>query len=110
MSKGMYCCPCCNSSFQRALFYRDPELYHEQEPALMRTLAELRERGGGTRWYRAPFYYTVLALHEIGTKAAKAELGIIAEKAGKRLAGKRRGDDRASRARAKIVEMLGSYG
>ena len=109
LRSGMYCCPCCNSSFQRALFRCDRKLYREQEPAFMAKLKELRERGGGTRWYRAPFYYTILALHEIGTKAAKAELQLLAERAGQRLANKHRGDDRASRARAKIVEMLDSY-
>ena len=109
LREGMYCCPCCNSSFQRALFCCDQELYLEQEPASMAKLKELRERGGGTRWYRAPFYYTILALHEIGTEAAKAELRLIAERSGKRLANKRRGDDRASQARTKIVEFLESY-
>lgn len=109
LRSGMHCCPCCNSSFQRALFLCDRELYDEQEPAFMAKLKELRERGGGTRWYRAPFYYTLLALHEIGTKSTKEELRVVAGRAGERLAKQRRGDDRASRAREKIVEMLEPY-
>jgi len=109
LKHGQYCCPCCNSSYQRHMFWLDPDAYHEQEPAFMRTLGKLRKRGGGTRWYRAPFYYTILTLHEIGTDAAKAELQLIADRAGRRLASRQRGDDRASRARAQIVDMLSSY-
>ena len=109
LEHGQYCCPCCNSSYQRHMFWLDPESYREQEPAFMQTPRALRKRGGGTRWYRAPFYYTILTLHEIGTDATKAELQVVADRAGKRLANRRRGDDRASRARAAIVEMLNTY-
>ena len=75
----------------------------------MSHLKASRERGGGTRWYRAPFYVTVLALHDIGSKAAKEELRRVARRVKPNLADKWTGEDRASRAKAKAAEILLAY-
>ena len=59
--------------------------------------------------YRAPFYLTVLVLHDIGSAAAKQELKEVAQRVRANTASKWTGEDRASRAKAKAAEILMSY-
>ncbi len=106
---GMYCCQVCTPQYERALRLAAPGLYRRQEAKFIANLKAWRERGGGTRWYRAPFYLTVLALHDIASKAAREELQCVAARVSPRLPAKWSGDDRASRAKAKAAEILLSY-
>jgi hypothetical protein len=109
LARGMYCCQVCTPQYQRALSHAAPALYRKQESKFMRHLKEWRERGGGTRWYRMPFYLTVLALHDIGSKAAKKELTAVARNYRGDPRKKWTGDDRSSRAKAKAADILMSY-
>jgi hypothetical protein len=54
----------------------DRERYEAQEPAFMEILR--RDRADGHRWKQHPFYYTILALDELGTDAARQELHEVA--------------------------------
>jgi hypothetical protein len=56
-------------------------------------------RSGRRRWYRYPFYYTLLALHEIGSEAAQEELHAIAQGLRPSLLRRYQGSDRQSRFR-----------
>ena len=109
IERGMYCCPVCTPQYQRALHFADPELYQKQETKYMAHLKAWRERGGGTRWYRAPFYLTVLSLYDIGTDAAKAELKTVANRVKPNTFTKWKGSDRASRAKAVAADILAEY-
>lgn len=109
LERGMYCCQVCTPQYERALRLAAPGLYRRQEAKFLSHLKAWRERGGGTRWYRAPFYLTVLALHDIGSKAAKRELKEVAQRVTANTATKWKGEDRASHAKAKAAEILMSY-
>lgn len=109
LDRGMYCCQVCTPQYERALRLAAPGLYRRQERKFISHLKAWRERGGGTRWYRAPFYLTVLVLHDIGSKAAKEELKCVARRVKANMASKWTGNDRASRAKAKAAEILMTY-
>ena len=106
LEKGMYCCPVCTPMYQRALRFAAPGLYRRQEAKFMAHLEAWRERGAGTRWYGAPFYVTVLALHDIGSKAARRELSRVASRVKPNITSKWTGEDRASRAKARAAGIL----
>ncbi|MHC4200880.1 MAG: hypothetical protein ACYSU0_12885 [Planctomycetota bacterium] len=109
LESGMYCCQVCTPQYERALRRAAPGLYRRQEAKFMSHLKAWRERGGGTRWYRAPFYVTVLALHDIGSRSAKEELKRVARRVKPNIADKWTGEGRASRAKAKAAEILLTY-
>lgn len=109
LERGMYCCQVCTPQYERALRHAAPELYSDQEAKFISHLKSWRERGGGTRWYRALFYLTVLALHDIGSEAAHEELNCVAQRVKPNIATKWIGNDRASQAKAKAAEMLMTY-
>lgn len=71
-STGLYCCGTCAAGYWRNLALN---LFPRAEERLRRGLRELRDlRCGGARWRRFPFYYTSLALTEIGPDLAKPEM------------------------------------
>jgi hypothetical protein len=109
LERGMYCCPICTPQYERALHFAAPDLYDSQESKYIAHLKAWRERGGGARWYRAPFYTLVLALHDIGTDMAEEELSCVAQRVQPATFTKWTQNDRFSRAKAKAAEILKSY-
>jgi hypothetical protein len=75
---GVYCCGACSAGYWRNLalnlFPRAEERLHDG----LRQLKQLR-CGDGT-WRRFPFFYTSLALTEIGPELAGAEMRYAAER------------------------------
>jgi hypothetical protein len=61
-----------NVMYTSTLKLVDPERYVAQEGAFVEVLR--RDRTAGLRWKQHPFYYTLLALDEIGTDATRKEL------------------------------------
>ncbi len=69
---GVYCCGLCSVSLWRHLVTSHAA---EDDRRLENGLQELhRYRDGAGRWKRFPFYYTLLALSEMGLPAARSEL------------------------------------
>jgi hypothetical protein len=105
---GRFCCARCNAVYQPALKLVDPERYQAQEGAFIDELH--RDRTKGMRWKQHPFYYTLLALDEIGTDAAREELRYVGHRMRpsvlKRYRGKK---DRASRFRQLAIEKALQY-
>jgi hypothetical protein len=69
---GMYCCGTCSAAYWRNLAIN---LLPRSEERLHQGLRELKLlRSGNGKWRRFPFYYTCLALTEIGPELAKSEM------------------------------------
>jgi hypothetical protein len=69
---GMYCCGICSVSMWRHLAAGG---FRQQAKRLKAGMNALKaHRDGNGRWRRFPFYYTLLALLEIGTKQAREEI------------------------------------
>ena len=107
LSAGTFCCPPCTSQYQLALRKASPSLYGKQEPHFMESLEA--SRSDRRRWYRYPFYYTLLALHEIGSEAAQEELHTVAQGLRLSLLGRYQGGDRQSRFRRLALETALGY-
>ena len=105
---GRFCCGRCNAVYQPTLRLVDPEQYRAQEPAFVETLR--RDRAGGDRWAQHPFYYTILALDEIGTDATRQELHDVARHIRPTLLRRYQGkEDRASRFRRLAIDTALRY-
>ena len=105
---GRFCCARCNAVYQPTLRLVDAERYDAQEPAYIETLR--RDRGGGHRWMQHPFYYTILALDEIGTDATRRELHHVARHIRPSLLKRYQAkDDRPSRFRRLAIETALKY-
>jgi len=95
-NSGRYCCYTCTVSFLRTLREVKPEKWEE---VLERGLSHIRKaRAPDGKWHGYPFYYTLLALSEIDTSSARAELR-HASKTAEKLMRRYRADDRISRFR-----------
>jgi hypothetical protein len=71
-STGTYCCGTCSAAYWRNLAIH---LLPRAEERLRLGLNELKQaRAGNGKWRRFPFYYTCLALTEIGPEFAKDEM------------------------------------
>jgi hypothetical protein len=71
-STGLYCCGTCSAGYWRNLAL---DLFPRAEERLRLGLAELKQlRRGDGSWRRFPFYYTCLALTEIGPELARNEM------------------------------------
>lgn len=71
-SLGTYCCGTCSAAYWRNLANN---LLPRAEERLRLGLIELkRMRKGNGQWRRFPFYFTCLALTEIGPEIAKSEM------------------------------------
>lgn len=71
-STGTYCCGTCSAAYWRNLTLH---LLPRSEERLRLGLDELKQaRSGNGKWRRFPFYYTCLALTEIGPELAKDEM------------------------------------
>lgn len=69
---GTYCCGTCSAAYWRNLAIR---LLPRAEERLRLGLKELKRlRRGNGQWRRFPFYYTCLALTEIGPDLARGEM------------------------------------
>jgi hypothetical protein len=93
----MYCCYSCSVAGWRALgAARVPQA----DELLEAGLALLRDsRVSSGRWARFPFWYTVLALSDLQTPAAREELRHAAPALERALAGRGRADAVAQRRR-----------
>lgn len=93
---GYYCCYTCTISFLRTLAMVKPDNW---DGVLEKALSRIKmARTPDGRWHGFPFYYTLLALSEMDTPPAKAELR-HASKVAERLLKRYRYDDRTSRFR-----------
>jgi hypothetical protein len=69
---GTYCCGTCSAAYWRNLAIH---LLPRSEERLRLGLNELKQaRSGNGKWRRFPFYYTCLALTEIGPELAREEM------------------------------------
>jgi hypothetical protein len=69
---GLYCCGTCSAAYWRTLAIH---LLPRAGERLRLGLKELKQlRSGNGKWRRFPFYYTCLALTEIGPELAKSEM------------------------------------
>jgi len=93
---GFYCCYKCTPAFLRTLVVAKPDEWAE---TLERGVQRIkRERTSDGRWHGFPFFYTLLALSDIGSPSAKTELEHARTVAGKILK-RYQGNDRTSRFR-----------
>jgi hypothetical protein len=75
-SPGMYCCGPCSVAYWRNLA---TGLLPQAEERLRQGLNELKQlRSGNGKWRRFPFYYTCLALTELGPELARDEMQYVA--------------------------------
>ncbi len=75
---GTYCCGKCSVSYWRNLLVTK---IPKKEERIEKGMRELKKRRvGDGNWRAFPFYYTSLALVEIGTEFAKAEMRYAAQK------------------------------
>lgn len=74
---GLYCCGTCSAGYWRNLAC---SRFPRAEERLQKGLDHLKQnRASDGKWRRFPFYYTSLALIEIGPDLAKAELQYAAK-------------------------------
>jgi len=71
-SSGMYCCGPCTVSVWRHLLVADRRESKSWIPAGMKTLKAHRKDDG--TWRRFPFHYTLLALGDMDSRAARDEM------------------------------------
>jgi len=76
-SGGMFCCGTCSVALWRHLAAGGLQDGPRRLSRGIKALKEHRDSWG--RWLRFPFYYTLLALTEVGTPAAAAELRYAAQ-------------------------------
>jgi len=93
---GYYCCHRCTMAFLRTLAAVKPEEWDEILEKGLNRIKEARTPDG--RWHGSPFFYTLLALSEMDTPSAQAELR-HASKVAEKLLKRYRSDDRISRFR-----------
>jgi hypothetical protein len=105
---GRFCCARCNAVYQPTLKLVDRARYEAQEEAFVEVLH--RDRTDGARWKQHPFYYTILALDEIGTQPAKEELHYVAHRIRPSLLKRYQSQkDRPSRFRRLAIETALKY-
>lgn len=93
---GSWCCYTCTVSFLRTLAAARPDKW---DGILEKGINRIkRARTSKGRWHGFPFYYTLLALSEMATSSARAELR-HASKVAERLLKRYRSGDRVSRFR-----------
>ncbi len=103
-STGLYCCGTCSAGYWRNLALG---LFPRAEERLGIGLERLRElRLGDGEWKRFPFYYTSLALTEIGPALARAEMQYAAPRWETLLPRLSRSTSRFARRRAAVGRRL----
>jgi hypothetical protein len=103
-SPGFYCCGACSAAYWRNLA---TGLMPCSDERLRLGLGELMNlRHGGGKWRRFPFFYTCLALTEIGPRLAKTEMQYAAIYWQRNLKKLSLADDRASKRRAAVGQRL----
>lgn len=103
-SAAVYCCGTCSAGYWRNLANH---LFPRAEERLRLGLAYIKQqRAGDGEWNRFPFYYTSLALTEIGPELAKAEMQYAAERWLKILPKLSRGTSTLSSRRATVGQRL----
>lgn len=102
---GFYCCGTCTVSYIRNLAIGT---FSNSAGRMKAGLNELKKhRDGRGRWRRFPFYYTLLALREIGNRSARRELEYALPSIRRAAAKRKLGDVYARRRRdlaARIIE------
>jgi hypothetical protein len=101
---GLYCCGTCSVAYWRNLAaggLKDPQ---SRLNAGMKALKA--QRDGEGRWKRFPFYYTLLALHELDLPSARAEMRYAAPVLERVLKRKPRKDQISQRRRVLMERIL----
>lgn len=98
---GSWCCYTCTIAFLRALAVVKPD---NSDAILEKGLGKIKKaRTKDGKWHGFPYYYTLLALAEMDTSLARAELRYASTTAG-RLLIRYEGKDRKSRFRKLALE------
>ncbi len=105
-NRGFYCCGACTAALWRHLTVGG--LDHAKTRLHKGAAVLKRHRDGLGRWRRFPFYYTLLALTEIDSSAAKAEMHYAAEVC-ERLVNHQNTRDKYGRRRLKLLETVLQY-
>lgn len=105
---GFYCCGICTASFWRHLAAGGLDRPSPRFREGLRVLANCR--AGGNRWSRFPFFYTLLALTEMGEPEARKELRWAAPAAERSLKALRGSGRYAKRRRAVLERALALAG
>jgi hypothetical protein len=103
LKAGMYCCAKCSCSLWRHLSVGGLEKGEHILAMGMETLSRCRDGNG--RWKTFPFYYTLLALSEIGHPLAVEEMRYVAP-ACERYLKKAPKKDKISQRRRMLVERI----
>lgn len=105
-NRGFYCCGTCTAALWRHLTAGG--LDHSATRLRNGVTVLKKYRDGHGRWRRFPFYYTLLALTEIDTVVAKAEISYAAQ-ACVRLVSRQNTKDKYGRRRLKLLETVLQY-
>lgn len=100
---GMYCCGTCSVAFWRNLTVGGLEGSERRLKAGMKALKSYRDGTG--RWKRFPFYYTLLALSEIGIPSAADEMR-YASPVCERILNRKPKKDKVSQRRRVLAERI----
>jgi hypothetical protein len=98
--RGYYCCGRCSAALWRAITAGGYDNHEARLASGLRSLNKARDGKG--RWGRFPFYYTLLALSDVDTPAAIAEMRYAAPV----LERMRAGRDRYSLRRRRLAEII----
>jgi hypothetical protein len=100
---GLYCCGTCSVALWRHLAAGGLD---DPEQRLAHGIQQLKKaRDGKGRWRRFPFHYTLLALSELDSRAALAEMRYAAPSAERSLK-RDRGRDKYARRRRSVMERV----
>ena len=103
-SPGLYCCGTCSAAYWRNLAIG---LLPRAEERLRLGLAKLKcARAGAGKWGRFPFFYTCLALTEIGPDLAKGEMQYAAAYWQRNLKRRSLAEGQTSKRRAAVGQRL----
>ena len=102
--KGEYCCGPCSVALWRYLNVGGFASLKSSLAKGVRHLEPHRVEGGG--WRRFPFYYTCLALVEVGSPAARRELTVHQETCARRLRTNRHRRDRYALRRSELMRRV----
>lgn len=101
---GLYCCGTCSAGYWRNLA---TGLFPRAEERLRKGLLRIKAlRGDDGQWQRFPFYFTSLALIEIGPDLARDEMRHAAPRWHRLLLRIERADDHFARRRAEVGRRL----
>ena len=101
--RGFYCCGMCTAALWRHLAVGGLRQSRKRLQAGLRVLKKYRDGMG--KWRRFPFYYTLLALSEVGYSISKDEIQYVAPVC-ERLLRRYKANDKIARRRRMLLERI----